>query len=313
MTRKENIIRTILRNQPRWLVYRYDGSLTMLEPITKARVREGGVDDWGVNWIASHSDEDSYVEEHAVISIDQARTFQVPQTSWQEVTDDLKRKVQQIQHKDTLVIVRSEAILFERMKFIMGTTEFLMATISHPQEMHFMLDQIADYQQKLTRAIMESGVVGIRFTDDWGTQNAMFIRPDDWRKFIKHRLKSIYDVVKEYRGYVFQHSCGHIEDIVPDLIEIGVDVLDPCQPKCNDIFAWKRNYGDRLSFMGGLDTQGYLTFGTPQEVREEVCKVIDIMSNGGGYIAAPSHTITIPEENRQAMLAVIREKNVCSL
>jgi uroporphyrinogen decarboxylase len=101
---------------------------------------------------------------------------------------------------------------------------------------------------------------------------------------------------------VFQHSCGHIEEIVPDLIDIGVDVLDPCQPACNDIFAWKRDFGDRLSFMGGLDTQTYLSFGTPDEVESSVRRVVGIMAAGGGYIAAPSHTITVPEANREAML-----------
>jgi uroporphyrinogen decarboxylase len=86
-------------------------------------------------------------------------------------------------------------------------------------------------------------------------------------------------------------------------------VLDPCQPAANDIFAWKSRYGDRLTFMGGLDTQGYLSFGTPDDVETAVAKVVAVMSAGGGYIAAPSHTITIPPANRAAMLRAIDNIN----
>ena len=188
MTQKENMIRTIKRDNPEWVPYRYDGSLTSLAPAVIPRAMEGGLDDWGI-------------------------------------------------------------------------------------------------------------------------QNSLFIGPPQWREFIKPRMKELYGVVKEYEGFVFQHSCGHLKEIMPDLIEIGLDVLDPCQPGANDIFSWKEQYGDRLSFMGGLDTQTYLSFGTPQEVKQAVKKVISVMADEGGYIAAPSHTINIPKENKQAMVEAIKEWN----
>ena len=166
-----------------------------------------------------------------------------------------------------------------------------------------------DYQALLTECEMSAGVDGVRFTDDWGTQASLFISPVQWRSLIKPGLKRLYDIVKSHHGFVFQHSCGHIEEIVPDLIEIGVDVLDPCQPRSNDICGWKARYGDRLCFMGGLDTQGYLSFGEPDQVREQVKQFVTVMSQGGGYIAAPSHSITIPEKNSRAMTAALEEIN----
>jgi uroporphyrinogen decarboxylase len=96
---------------------------------------------------------------------------------------------------------------------------------------------------------------------------------------------------------------------VPDLIELGLHVLDPCQPAANDIFAWKREYGGRLSFMGGLDTQGYLSFAPAEEVRRKVTEVLEVMARGGGYIAAPSHTIALPVENRRAMVEAVAAFN----
>ncbi len=185
----------------------------------------------------------------------------------------------------------------------------MISTITEPEKLEVLLDIITGYQKQLTRSILESGCKGVRFTDDWGIQTSLFISPELWRKYIKPRMKILFDIVKEYNGLVFQHSCGHMEEIVQDLIEIGCDVLDPFQPGANDIFRLKEEFGSRLSFMGGLDTQSYLSFGSPEEVKHEVKKVLTIMGKEGGYIAAPSHTITIPEKNRIAMIDAIDEIN----
>ena len=309
MTQKENLLRTIKRDNAEWVPFRYDGSLTRLEPAIIPRAMEGGLDDWGVNWVPSGTDEGSYPEEKAVLSLADVEMFETPQTDWQNVTAELKKQITEKSQVDTLIIVRDEMVLFERIKQLLGTTECLMGLIKNPNQMHILLDKIVDYHKKLTSCIMESGVAGVRFTDDWGIQNSLFIAPTQWREFIKPRMKKLYMVVKEYDGIVFQHTCGHLEEIMPDLIEIGVDVLDPCQPSSNDIFSWKKQYGDSLTFMGGLDTQTYLSFGTPQEIKQSVKKVISVMADKGGYIAAPSHTITIPKENEQAMIEAIKEWN----
>jgi uroporphyrinogen decarboxylase len=309
MTKKENLIRTIQRNHPEWVPYRYDGSLTFIFPRINSRPREGGTDDWGVQWIPTHTDEGSYPKERPYLKLDQIKTFRAPNLDWEGITSDLKEKVDALSSSDTLCIARNEMLLFERAKLLLGTVECLMAYLVEPQSMHVLMDIMTDFQIKLVHAIMKSGIAGIRFTDDWGTQKSLFIHPDLWRTFVKPRLKIIYGVVKDYGGFVFQHSCGHIEEIVPDLIDLGVDVLDPCQPQSNDIFRWKKEYGDQLSFMGGLDTQRYLSFGTPDQVKSSVKKVVEIMHKGGGYIAAPSHTIRIPEANQQAMLEGIDEVN----
>ena len=145
--------------------------------------------------------------------------------------------------------------------------------------------------------------------DDWGIQTTRLLSPDQWRKYIKPRIKILYDIVKKYDRLVFQHSFGHIEDIIHDLIEMGCDVFDPCQPAANDIFKWKREYGNDLNFMGGLDTQTYLSLGTPEEVKREVKNVLSIMGKGGGYIPAPSHTINLPKANVKAMTDAIYEVN----
>ena len=309
MNCKENLIRTITRDRPEWIPYRYDGSLTTLPAKVVAIARDGGLDDWGVTWIGTDTDEGSYPVHSPVLTLDRVSDFQPPNTDWELVTRDLSEQVERNREADTLSIVKSDMILFGRARLLLGTTQFLMASVTDTGRLHVLLDILMDYQCRLAHAIMRSGVAGIRFTDDWGIQNSLWIRPDHWRALIKPRLRQVYSVAKEYGGFVFQHSCGHIEEIVPDLIEVGVDVLDPCQPRANDIFRWKTAYGDRLSFMGGLDTQGYLSFGTPEEVKSAVKRVASFMGRGGGYIAAPSHTITLPEANRRSMIEAIREVN----
>ncbi|MBN1394167.1 MAG: hypothetical protein JW959_04020 [Pirellulales bacterium] len=309
MTKRENLLRTIKRNGPQWVPHRHDGALSLLKPKVVQRPPKGGLDDWGVRWIDTNTDEGSYPDGKPVLDIDHIESLQPPRTDWSAVTDDMRRQVASRANEDTLPIAYNEMVLYERAQLLLGTTNFLMAVALEPEKVESLLDKIAAYGRRLTQAVLEAGVAGVRFTDDWGTQTALFISPPSWRRLFKPRLKILYDAVKEHGGLIFQHSCGHIGEIVPDLIEIGLDVLDPCQPAANDIFAWKRLYGDKLSFMGGLDTQSYLTFGTPDEVETAVADVASVMGRGGGFIAAPSHTITIPDANRKAMLRALDKIN----
>ena len=309
MTKKENLVRTITRNGPAWIPYRYDGALTLLHPRIVVRPVEGGLDDWGARWIRTSDKEGSYPDGRPVVDLETLDRLRVPDTDFDEVTEDLRAQVRKLEDRDTLVIAYNELTLFERALLLLGTNEFLVATALAADKAERILDAITGYQLRLTESLLRAGVSGVRFTDDYGTQASLFLAPEQWRRLFKPRLRLLFDLVKAHHGFVFQHSCGHIDEIVPDLVEIGADVLDPCQPRVNDVPGWKRRYGDRLSFMGGLDTQGYLSFGEPAEVRSEVKAFVSLMGKGGGYIAAPSHTISLPERNTRAMLEALDEVN----
>jgi uroporphyrinogen decarboxylase len=128
---------------------------------------------------------------------------------------------------------------------------------------------------------------------------------------LKPRLARIIKSVREISPdmIIAYHSCGSIRPIIEDLIEIGIDVLNPLQPMAADMdnAAIKREFGSELTFMAGIDTQGFLQVATPQEVRRETAKIIECMGDGGGFIFAGSHTIQpdVPRENIEAMLQVL--------
>lgn len=142
--------------------------------------------------------------------------------------------------------------------------------------------------------------------DDVGGQQSMMLSPELWRDMFKPKLKKIFDVGKNRGLWIAYHSCGSIRPIIPDLIEIGLDVLNPIQSNCTGMnpYELKREFGDKLSFMGGVDTQNLLPYGTTDEVYRETLKLVDYMTNdGGGYILAASHVIPpeTPVDNIFAM------------
>lgn len=143
----------------------------------------------------------------------------------------------------------------------------------------------------------------------------MILGPELWRRLFKSRLRRIIAAVRQRTPNmtIAYHSCGAIRPIIPDLIEIGVQVLNPLQPRAAgmDPLEIKREYGEDLAFMGGLDTQEFLPRATPGAVYEHCRRLIAAMSRGGGFIFAASHTIQpdVPEANLRAMLDAACDHN----
>jgi uroporphyrinogen decarboxylase len=133
-----------------------------------------------------------------------------------------------------------------------------------------------------------------------------------WTKFFKKRLRKLYDAVHDAGLPVSIHSCGDISEIIPDLIEIGVNMITPLQAEALDFEFLKKEYGRDLTFWGGISTQKTMPYGTPEEVRSEIREKIKLMGKGGGYILAPSHELQgdIPLENMLAFIDEAQHQNV---
>lgn len=148
--------------------------------------------------------------------------------------------------------------------------------------------------------------------DDMGTQQGLLCSHKDYVKFIKPYEKQMIEHIKKYtNAKIYRHSCGSVYEVIPDFIEIGVEILNPVQPLAKNMEPWrlKKEFGKYLTFCGGIDIQRLLPRGTPEEVKEGVKNTIKIYAPGGGYILGPSHNIEpdTPPENIVAMYLAAQE------
>jgi len=177
-----------------------------------------------------------------------------------------------------------------------------------------LLDAITDRRVATARAYARAGVDMIQVGDDVAMQNSLMISRKMWRAWFQPRLKRVIDAAHEINPDILieYHSDGKINDLVGDLIETGVDILNPVQPECVDHTWAKATYGQQLSFSGGLGVQSVLPFGTPDEVRVHVQQAIETLGFGGGYIIGPSHVVErdVPWENFFAMIETIDQFGV---
>jgi len=199
---------------------------------------------------------------------------------------------------------------FEMYWRLRGLEETLIDIAARPQLARTMMERCAGFALLLAeRACREMPLDWLWAGDDVAGQNGMILSPEAWRELIKPLLADIFAVGKRAGLWVAYHCCGALRPIIPDLIEIGLDVLNPIQAGCLGMEPGelKREFGRQLSFMGGVDTQELLPFGSEAQVRTEITKLIRTMTeDGGGYILAASHTIPpeTPERNIFAMYEV---------
>lgn len=195
--------------------------------------------------------------------------------------------------------------LFGRAWSLRGFETFLMDLVVNPAFAQELLERIATIQEALARRFVALGVDGGYLGDDYGSQNGLLLSPRTWRALFKPRLARVAAVFREAGLPLILHSDGDIAEILPDLVEIGVTVLNPVQPEVLD-HAWlKQSFGDQLAFYGGVSTQGVLPHGTAAQMRAAVDACVrTLAADGSGLLLAPSHRLTtdIPMENVDALL-----------
>jgi len=171
--------------------------------------------------------------------------------------------------------------------------------------------RITQIRVRQARLVAQLGIDVLRLGDDVGSQKGMLISPALWRKWLKPKLAKVIDLAKKTnpKVFIFYHSDGNIMEIIPDLIEIGVELLNPIQPECMGPKEIKRLYGDKLSLWGTIGTQSTMPFSTPEEVSAIVKERIETLGGDGGLILAPTHVLE-PEvlwENILAFVEAIKE------
>lgn len=201
--------------------------------------------------------------------------------------------------------------MYETAWQIRGYEQFLMDMIERPAWAQCLLDRIASQNRLRAIGAAKAGVDLLRTGDDVANQNAMMFQPDMWREMMHSRWAGIWKEVKAISPgtMIWYHSDGNIMPVVPDLVDAGLDILNPLQPESLDIDEVHRRFGKRLSFDGCIGTQSTMPWGKPGDVRRRVKEVIDKYGRNGGLIISPTHVLEpeVPIENIDALAAACRE------
>jgi uroporphyrinogen decarboxylase len=181
-----------------------------------------------------------------------------------------------------------------------------MDSVISPDFYEEMLDNLMNLYLKFVDYTADLPIDAIMFGDDWGDQRGVILGPELWRKFLKPRWAKIYDAVHTKGKLVISHCCGSMIDVMPDVIEMGLDILESVQPEARGMnpYELKKNWGDKITFWGCLGTQSTIPYGTPDDIKREVNRLCKEVGRGGGFILSPAKPLQ-PETPTENAMAVV--------
>lgn len=280
------------------------------------------VDEWGIGWHATSYNtpfgEGCYTEisGHPLSDNRAIASYKAPDPTRPELYKEAELLLKEYSNEYFICGVTVTTI-FEAAWALRGLTQLLTDFVSDPDLANAVLDIPYQYHLTAAKKLTEMGVDMIWIGDDMGAQNNMIISPRMWRKFFKPRMAEFISSLKTINPNVkvAYHSDGNIDAIIPDLIEIGLDVLNPIQPASMDPAIVKEKYGDKLCFWGSIDEQYTLPFGTADDVKNEVIKRLRTIGKNGGLIIGPTHHVQLdtPMENFKAMVDTIHNTSYADL
>lgn len=280
------------------------------------------VDEWGVHWASQpyntpfgtgHYTEMTF---HPLADDRAISSYRPPDPARPELYAQSERVIRDFKDEYWIVGVTVTTI-FEAAWALRGLSQMMMDFATDPDLADAILDIPFRYHLTAAKRLVEMGCDMIWTGDDVGAQHAMLISPAHWRRFLKPRMATFIAELKAINPEVkvAYHSDGNILPIIPELIEIGLDVLNPVQPASMDPAALKSHFGDKLCFWGSIDEQGTLPFGTPENVRDEVRTRLQTLGRDGGLIIGPTHNVQLdtPLENFRAMVNTIQRTSYDAL
>ena len=269
-------------------------------PVKEWRSVDGPrVDEWGVSW------NDNYAMGHPLEEgweLMEEHQFPDPENlgRFAHIPAELQG------NDDKYRLATVWCALFERMWMLRGMENLLRDQYRHREQFARLRDRVLKFDMGVLESWLEIGVDGVWFSDDWGTQEGLLINPNLWRELYKPHYDKLFRLVHDGGAHVWLHSCGNVMQIIPDLIEIGLDVLNPIQSRAMDVDELASRFGGELCFWGGLDVQATVPRGTPEDIDREVRHLVDVLGRpNGGYLGGTSHTILpdAPLDNIRAVFA----------
>ncbi len=280
-----------------------------MEGITHKEDGQGHTDYWGIHWVKQY--DFNQIASHPLVNAtpDEILRYKFPYNHIEELLQSMTPVIRDA--GDYFIGVDVSPCAFEMYWRLRGMQNTMLDMVEAPDLARQVLAGCVDFSITLAEQAAQRFPLDWLWTgDDVASQQAMMISPKTWRALIKPELARVFAVAKAHGLVLAYHCCGALRPIIPDLIEIGMDVLNPVQCNCPgmDPLDLKKEFGQHITFMGGLDTQELLPHGTVDQVYRETARMIEGMTgDGGGYILAASHTIPpeTPDENIFAMYAAV--------
>ena len=275
-------------------------------------VHASGKDFLGVVWKPKQNRFATY-NEIAFHPLAEAKTVKdIGEYTWPSVDwfdySHLSDEIDRINAETRYCIVFFVGGSFETPWYMRGLERFLMDLIQTPDIAEAICRHVTDfYRQRAMRALEQAdGKIDLIFSGgDVGTQNGMMLSPKMWRERIRPYSTELIRTFKDMGLMTMYHSCGSIVPVIDDLIDMGLDILDPIQPEAAgmDTVSLRERFGGRITFHGGIDEQRLLPRGTVEDVRRETARVMDLLGSDGGYVVCPAHAIQ-PDTSPENIMAL---------
>lgn len=271
------------------------------------------IDEWGVGHYATPTSMHMTHMLNPLESADSEEELEAyPLPTYSEKNNgELAKQAQALKNRGLAVIGNMQCTVWETSWYIRGMENLMMDMFSEDPMAAIILDRVTAMSVSRAQLYARAGADILYLGDDVGTQKALMMSPQMYREWLKPRLAKVIDAAKAINPeiLVFYHSCGYVEPLIPDLIEVGVDVLNPIQPECMDAEKIIKEYGDVLSFHGTIGTQSIMPYGTPEEIREMTFRMLDTAGDRGGLFVAPTHLLEpeVPWENILAYVQACRD------
>lgn len=238
-------------------------------------------------------------------TLEELKAYPFPRLS-AKVSAAQKLAVKQAHSRGKFALGGAECSVWETAWAARGMEVLMMDMLADEEPACFVLDKVTNNTGTSVVNFAKAGADGIMLGDDIGMQKTIMMSGDLYRKYLKPRLKKIIDAARAVKPdiIIFYHSCGYVVPFIEDLIEAGIDVLNPVQPECMDFKELFRQYSRRLSFSGTLGTQTLMPFGTPEEIKNEITDRLDFVGPKGGLLICPTHVLEpeVPVENIVAFI-----------
>ncbi len=278
-------------------------------------MKDGQIDEWGIKWKKIEYSKGSYNEiwenPLANATMDDLLKLKMPDAARESRYEEIADMVSEF-GKDYAIIVDMSCTIFELSWYMRGMDRLLMDMMVDEKFVITLMDKILEFYIPAGKRIAGMGVDIIWTGDDVGMQTGMIMSPEMFRKYIKERYRLLISEIKRINKdiKIAFHSDGYITPVIEDLIEVGVDILNPVQPRCMDPKEIKDRFGDRLSFMGTIDEQEVLPFGTIEDLKNEIDLRLETVGYNGGLIIGPTHNVQndTSMEKVEFLLSYIKEK-----